>query len=56
MDDFKRINGGNGGFTVSSGYGLILFIITCIMLFGADKYDLKGEANYCTVKDSASLD
>ena len=56
MDDFSRVNGGSGGGVACGGYGLIVFIITCIQLFGTEKYDLKGEPNYCTVKDSATPD
>ena len=56
MDDFYKVNGGAGGSAACGGYGSIVFIITCFMLFGTEKYDLKGEANYCTVKDSATPD
>ena len=33
---------------------LILLLIQCIILFGTENYNLKGQANYCTVKDSAT--
>ena len=33
---------------------LVLLIIQCIILFGTENYNLKGQANYCTVKDSAT--
>ena len=56
MDDFSRVNGGSGGGAACGGCGFIIFVITCIMLFGTEKYDLKGEPNYCRVKDSATQD
>ena len=33
---------------------LVLLIIQCIILFGTENYNLKGQANYCKVKDSAT--
>ena len=32
---------------------IVLFIIQCILL-SRENYDIKGQANYCTIKDSAT--
>ena len=55
MDNFMRVKGEEPPFfAFYRCLCLVLFLIQCIILFGTENYNLKGQANYCTVKDSAT--
>jgi hypothetical protein len=56
MDDYGRVNKENGCGVVWGGCSLIVTVIISIFLFGTEKNDLKGEPNYCLVKNSATQD
>ena len=60
MDNYSSVSGENGGNGKIGGfiraYGIILFVYTSVVLFNTESYNLKGQANYCTVKDSATQD
>ena len=55
MDNYGRIKGYEPSrIGPALTFGLVLLLIQCIILFSTENYNIKGQANYCTVKDSAT--